>query len=71
MSNDEQIFAVHFAICDVRGDEDKHETMREITWFFDWLVQFPMFSPSRCCPLGDERRPPFLSEICWGTGLSL
>lgn len=21
---------------------------------------------SRCCPLGDERRPPFLSEICWG-----
>ena len=25
MSNDEQIFAVHFAICDVRGDEDKHE----------------------------------------------
>ena len=67
MSHDEQIFAVTLQFVMLEGTRTN---MREITWFFDWLVQFPMFSPSRCCPLGDERRPPFLSEICWGTGLS-
>lgn len=69
MSNVAQIFAVHFAICDVFWGQG--QAWEKSPVFFDWLVQFPMFYPSRCCPLGDERRPPFLSEICWGTGLSL